>query len=61
MYVGKAVDMTVTTLITVNAILGAVVAYGLHHLLAHGIHSDRLHQLEQVVEHPIEESERIAA
>jgi len=53
--------MTLTTIITVNAVLGAAVAYGLHHLLAHGIHSDRAHHLEQVLEHAVEEPERIAA
>ena len=35
--------MTLTTLITVNAALGAAVIYALHHLLAHGIRTDRLH------------------
>ena len=33
--------MTLTTLITLNAALGAAVVYALHHLLAHGIRSDR--------------------
>ena len=57
--------MTLTTLITVNAVLGAVIVYALHHLLGHGIRSDRLHhqhlaryQVAEVVER---ESERIAA
>ena len=52
--------MTLTTLITVNAVLGAAVAYGLHHLLAHGIRSDRRGRHE-VVALPSRESERIAA
>ena len=57
--------MTLTTLITANAALGAAVLYALHHLLAHGIRSDRLHhqrlarhQVAEVVER---EPERIAA
>jgi len=33
--------MTLSTLITLNAVLGAAIAYGLLHLLAHGIGSDR--------------------
>ena len=33
--------MTLTTLITLNAVLGAAVVFGIVHLLAHGIHSDR--------------------
>lgn len=32
--------MTLQTLITVNAVLGAVVVYGIVRLLVHGIHSD---------------------
>jgi hypothetical protein len=32
--------MTLTTLITVNATLGAVVLYGVVMLLGHGIHAD---------------------
>jgi hypothetical protein len=52
--------MTLTTLITVNAVLAAVVAYGLHHLLAHGIRSD-LNERHEVVALASEESERIAA
>ena len=52
--------MTLTALITVNAVLGAVVTYGLHHLLAHGIHSDRGHRHEVVVL-PLHQAERIAA
>ena len=57
--------MTLTTLITVNAALGAAVLYALHHLLAHGIRSDRLHHQhlarQQVVEIVERESEQIAA
>jgi hypothetical protein len=57
--------MTITTLITVNAALGAVTLYALHHLLAHGIYSDRLHDRHlarhQVVEVVGRESEPIAA
>jgi len=57
--------MTLTTLITVNAVLGTAIAYALHHLLAHGIHSGRLHHQQlvrpEVTELPRRESERIAA
>jgi hypothetical protein len=57
--------MTLTTLITLNAALGAAVLYALHHLLAHGIRSDRLHHEHlvpnQVVEVVERESEQIAA
>jgi len=57
--------MTLTTLITVNAALGAAVLYALHHLLAHGIRSDRPHhrhlERHQVVEVVEQESERLAA
>jgi hypothetical protein len=57
--------MTLTTLITVNAALGATILYALHHLLAHGIRSDRLHHQHlarlQVVEVVEREPERIAA
>jgi hypothetical protein len=56
--------MTLTTLITLNAVLGAALAYGLHHLLAHGIRSDRLnHHLHrhEAVELMAPDSERIAA
>jgi hypothetical protein len=52
--------MTLTTLITLNAVLGAAVAYGLHHLLAHGIRSHRAEQHELVVLRE-RESKRIAA
>jgi hypothetical protein len=57
--------MTLITLITVNAVLGTAIAYALHHLLAHGIHSDRLHHHQlvrtEVTALPTRESERIAA
>lgn len=57
--------MTLTTLITVNTVLGAAVAYALHHLLAHGIRLDRRHH-EQLARAEVtgavaRESERIAA
>jgi hypothetical protein len=51
--------MTLATLIPLNAVLGAAVAYGLHHLLAHGIRSDRCDRHE-VVMLLSRESERIA-
>lgn len=57
--------MTLTTLITVNAALGAAVLYALHHLLAHGIRSEGLHHRHlvphQVVEVVEREPEQIAA
>ena len=57
--------MTLTTLITVNAALGAAMLYALHHLLAHGIRSDRLHHQHlvpnQIVEVVEREPEQIAA
>jgi hypothetical protein len=56
--------MTLTTLITLNTVIGAVLAYGLHHLLAHGIRSDRVHRglhSHETVEPTSHESERIAA
>jgi hypothetical protein len=52
--------MTLTTIITVNAVLGAAVAYALHHLLAHGIRTSRIHE-QNVVSLPEREQERIAA
>ncbi len=52
--------MTITTLITMNAVLAVAVTYGLHHLLAHGIRSDHSDRHE-VVALPAGESERIAA
>ena len=38
--------MTLTSIITLNAALGAAVVYGLHHLLAYAIHSDRRERRE---------------
>jgi len=52
--------MTLTALITFNVVLGAVVAYGLHHLLVYGIHSDR-GVCHEVVALLLQPSERIAA
>jgi hypothetical protein len=53
--------MTLTAIITLNAALGAAVTYGLHHLLAHGIHSERRDRHEVVALPPSQQSERIAA
>jgi hypothetical protein len=56
--------MTLATLITVNAVLGSAVVYGLHHLLGHGIRSDRInHHLHShaAVELSSRDSERVAA
>ena len=57
--------MTFTTLITANAVLGTAIAYALHHLLAHGIRSDRMHHPQlvrtEVAELATREAERIAA
>ncbi len=52
--------MTLTTIITLNAVLGAAVAYALHHLLAHGLrtHREELHELAVL---PEREVERLAA
>ncbi len=52
--------MTLTTIITVNAVLGAAVAYALHHLLASGLrsHQQELSELEAL---PEREAERLAA
>jgi hypothetical protein len=52
--------MTLTTLITLNAALGAALAYGLHHLLAHGIRYDRHHR-DEIVAVASHEPEQIAA
>jgi hypothetical protein len=58
--------MTLTSLITINAVLGAALAYALHHLLAHGIRTSRAidhahaHAVA-VVARPEREAERIAA
>jgi hypothetical protein len=58
--------MTLTTLITINAIIGAAVVYGLLHLLGHAIHSSRLEHLRAEVRtelrrFPERRSDRIAA
>ena len=53
--------MTLTTLITTNAVLGAAAVYGLLLLLGHGIRSERADRhavVERLHEH---ESDRIAA
>lgn len=42
--------MTLTTIITVNAILAAIVVYGLVWLLGHGIWSDRQARLRRSAE-----------
>jgi hypothetical protein len=52
--------MTLTTILTLNAVLGGAVTYGVHHLLAHGIGSHRA-ELRELVSLPERESERIAA
>ena len=52
--------MTLTSLITLNAALGAAVVYALHHLLAHGIVSDNTDRHE-VAALPSPQSEQIAA
>ncbi|HEY2326210.1 MAG TPA: hypothetical protein VGH52_01860 [Gaiellaceae bacterium] len=54
--------MTLTTLITVNAVLGAAVVYGLLRLLTHGVQTSRHQALRaQVHELPRHETDRIAA
>jgi hypothetical protein len=52
--------MTLTTIITLNAVLGAVVVYALHHLLAHGIRSGHAERRE-LVALPERDVDRIAA
>jgi hypothetical protein len=52
--------MTLTTIITLNAALGAAVTYALHHLLAHGIRTNQAHD-STVVTLPERQSGRIAA
>jgi hypothetical protein len=52
--------MTLTSIITLNAALGAVVVYALHHFLGHGLRSHR-EELHELVSLPARESERIAA
>jgi hypothetical protein len=53
--------MTITTLITVNAILGALVVYGLIMLLTHGIRTDRKHVEARVQVLTRNEHDRLAA
>jgi hypothetical protein len=57
--------MTLTTLITVNAVLAAIVLYGIALLLAHGVRHDRWHSLGHTrslrVAAPARERDRIAA
>lgn len=43
---GTVSPMTLSTLVTVNAILGAVLVYGLLYLLGSGIHRDRRARFE---------------
>ncbi len=52
--------MTLTTIITLNAVLGAAVVYALHHLLVHGIRSGHVEQ-HQLMALPEQELDRIAA
>lgn len=53
--------MTITSLITLNAVLGAVVLYSLLQLLAHGIRSDRVQERAAVRSLPQRDSRDIAA
>ena len=53
--------MTLTTLITVNAILGAAVVYGLLMLLGHGIRTNRTVDQAQVHELRRRHTDRVAA
>lgn len=39
--------MSLTAVITINAILGSIVVYAIVSLLAHGIHRGRIAQLHQ--------------
>lgn len=62
---GQALGMTLTTLITLNAVIGAALFYGLHLLLAYGIRSDRphheIHRHQAAKQTSTQERERIAA
>ena len=58
---GKAWGMTLTTLITVNAVLGAVVVYGLVLLHAHGIRQGRVEAEAHVRRLPERDEDRLAA
>jgi hypothetical protein len=56
--------MTLTAIITVNALLGAGLVYALVHLLGLGIHHDhraRMAHAARVAEQPRDERERLAA
>jgi hypothetical protein len=53
--------MTLMTLITVNAVLGAVVVYGLVLLHAHGIRQGRVEAEAHVRRLPERDEDRLAA
>jgi hypothetical protein len=56
--------MTLTALITMNAILAAVLVYALVHFLAHGLHADRKLRVARAAELrslPERRAERVAA
>ena len=56
--------MTLTTLIITNAVLAALLLYGLVHLLTHGVLADRRHTEARVAEItalPVRDRGRIAA
>ncbi|HST14469.1 MAG TPA: hypothetical protein VLJ44_06420 [Gaiellaceae bacterium] len=42
--------MTLTTLIITNAVLAAVLVYGIAHLLTLAVHADRRHRVTRVAE-----------
>ena len=58
---GDTRAMTLTTLIAINAILGAAAIYGIVSLLAFGIHSDRIVHKPQVRSLRHSSSDRLAA
>ena len=56
--------MTLTTLITTNAVLAAILIYALVHFLTHAVHADRRHRTTRVAELsalPMHVRDRIAA
>jgi hypothetical protein len=54
--------MTLTTLVTLNAILTGILVYGIVWLLGFGIHSDRLAGEQDLRLHlPTHEADRMAA
>jgi hypothetical protein len=53
--------MSLTTLITVNAVLGAIVVYGLVLLHAHGIRQGRMDAEAHVPAIPESDEDRLAA